>query len=247
MFVQKGAQMDYLVHLWQCPASKLDCQVQICSNAFVERDKATRRPHRPTARGDATRARIVQAAAELVAARGVAGTTLDDVMEGSGTSKSQIYHYFADKEALMCAVVKAQADRVLGMQASCLSDIRSLEDLRQWRNQIVKLNRAARGVGGCPIGSLASALADRSEPARELLAGSFRRWESQLASALEAMQERGALSPRARPADLATAVVSALQGGLLLAQTTRSTRPLELALDMALDHVSAHSARARPI
>jgi TetR/AcrR family transcriptional regulator, transcriptional repressor for nem operon len=35
--------------------------------------------------------------------------------------------------------------------------------------------------------------------------------------------------------------VSALQGGLLLAQTTRSTRPLELALDMALDHVSAHS------
>jgi TetR/AcrR family transcriptional regulator, transcriptional repressor for nem operon len=213
----------------------------------VERGKATRQPPQATARGEATRARIVQAAAGLVTARGVAGTTLDDVMEASGTSKSQIYHYFADKEALMCAVVKAQSDRVLGFQASCLSGINSLEDLRQWRNQIVKLNRSVRGAGGCPIGSLASALADRSEEARKLLAGSFQRWESQLAAGLEAMQDRGALSPRARPADLATAVVSAVQGGLLLAQTTRSTRPLELALDMALDHVSAHSVRARSI
>ena len=209
--------------------------------------KSSRKPLQATARGEATRTRIVHAAAELVAARGVAGTTLEDVMEASRTSKSQIYHYFADRDALMCAVVNAQSDRVLGFQASCLSGVRSLEDLRQWRNQVVKLSRAAHGVGGCPIGSLASALADRSEEARELLAGSFRRWESQLAAGLEAMQDRGVLSPRVRPGDLATAILSALQGGLLLAQTTRSARPLELALDMALDHVSTHSMRARSI
>jgi TetR/AcrR family transcriptional regulator, transcriptional repressor for nem operon len=213
----------------------------------MERGKATRKSSeaRVTARGEATRARIVQAAAELVAARGVDATTLDDVMEASRTSKSQIYHYFADKDELMCAVIKAQTDCVLDFQASCLCGVKSLEDLRQWRNQIVKASRAARGVGGCPLGSLASALADRSEEARELLAGSFRRWESQLATGLEAMQSRGILSPRAQPADLATAIVSALQGGLLLAQTTRSTRPLELALDMALEHVSAHAVRSR--
>lgn len=35
--------------------------------------------------------------------------------------------------------------------------------------------------------------------------------------------------------DLATTLMTALQGGLLLAQTTRSTRPLELALDGALE------------
>lgn len=196
-----------------------------------------------TARGEATRSRIVQVAAELVATRGVDGTTLDDVMEASRTSKSQIYHYFADKEALMCAVVKAQSDRVLGFQAVCLSQVRSLEDLRQWRNEVVKLNRASHGAGGCPIGSLASALADRSEEARQLLAKSFQRWEAHLVTGLEAMQDRGILSPRVHAGDLATAIVGALQGGLLLAQTTRSTRPLELALDMALGHVSAHSVR----
>lgn len=209
--------------------------------------KITRTSRPATVRGEATRARIVQAAAELVATRGVAGTTLDDVMEASKTSKSQIYHYFADRDALMCAVVKAQSDRVLGIQASCLSSVNSLEGLRQWRDQVVRINRATHGLGGCPIGSLASALADQSEEARRLLVKSFERWEAQLAASLEAMQNRGILSANVHPGDLATAVVSALQGGLLLAQTTRSTRPLELALDMALDHISAQTVRARSI
>lgn len=205
--------------------------------------KAARIPRHATLRGEATRARIVRAAAELVAARGVASTTLDDVMEASRTSKSQIYHYFADKDALMCAVVKAQSDRVLGFQASCLSSVDSLGGLRQWRNQVVKISRTTRGLGGCPIGSLASALADRSEEARRLLVKSFERWESHVAMSLKKMQDRGVLSPNVHPDDLATAVVSALQGGLLLAQTTRSTRPLELALDMALDHIGVHAVR----
>ncbi|MGH8229266.1 MAG: TetR/AcrR family transcriptional regulator [Steroidobacteraceae bacterium] len=209
--------------------------------------KPSRAPPQATARGQATRARIVQAAAELVAARGVAGTTLDDVMETSRTSKSQIYHYFADKDALMCAVVEAQSDHVLGFQAFCLSSVNSLEGLRQWRDQIVKLNRATHGLGGCPIGSLASALADRSEEARRLLVKSFERWETYLAASLKTMQDHGVLSPHMHPGDLATAIVSALQGGLLLAQTTRSTRPLELALDMALGHISAHAGHAKSI
>lgn len=209
--------------------------------------RATQAPPPTTARGEATRARIIRTAAALVAARGVTGTTLEDVMEASSTSKSQIYHYFADKDALMCAVVEAQSDRVLGFQASCLAGVDSLEGLRRWRNQVVRLNRASHGVGGCPIGSLASALADRSEEARQLLVKSFQRWESQLATGLKAMQAHGALSPHVHAGDLATAIVSALQGGLLLAQTTRSTRPLELALDMALDYISAHSARAQSI
>ena len=52
------------------------------------------------------------------------------------------------------------------------------------------------------------------------------------------MRDSGKLKPEANPAELATAVIAALQGGLLLAQTTRSSRPLELALDMAIGHIA---------
>jgi TetR/AcrR family transcriptional repressor of nem operon len=195
-----------------------------------------------TTRGAATRARIIAAASQLVAEHGVAETRLDDIMAASGTSKSQIYHYFVDREALMCAVVEAQSERVLGFQESCLSQVRSIGDLRAWRDTIVEINRSKRGVGGCPIGSLASELADRSESARETLARSFAQWESYIAAALEAMRREGKLSQTAQVLDMAVGIVAALQGGLLMAQTTRSTRPLEIALDMALDHVSRQAA-----
>lgn len=193
-----------------------------------------------TARGAATRARIVDAAADLVYMRGVGGTSLDDVLEASGTSKSQLYHYFADKAALVREVITVQTESILAGQEPYLHQLDSLAGLRLWRDAIVEKNRASGGVGGCPLGSLASELAERSDHTRELLTACFQNWQSYLVEGLRAMQDRGELAPSADPAALATAVMSALQGGLLLSQTHRSTQPLELALDMALEHVAHH-------
>ncbi len=204
--------------------------------------KAHARRARPTtARGAATRARIVEAAAGLVYRRGASATSLEDIMEASATSKSQLYHYFADKDALMRAVIEFQTRRVMGVQAAQLDVVDSLAGLRRWRDAVVSMNKAARGVGGCPLGSLASELSDRSEGARALLAHGFELWESHLEQGLRAMRNRGEIKPEADPAELATAVIAALQGGLLLAQTTRRSRPLELALDMAIGHIARQS------
>ena len=204
--------------------------------------KSHARLARPTtARGAATRARIVEAAAGLVYRRGASATSLEDIMEASATSKSQLYHYFADKDALMRAVIEFQTRRVMGVQAAHLDVVDSLAGLRRWRDAVVSMNKAARGVGGCPLGSLASELSDRSEGARALLAHGFELWESRLEQGLLAMRDRGEIKPEADPAELATAVIAALQGGLLLAQTTRRSRPLELALDMAIGHIARQS------
>lgn len=201
-------------------------------------------PRRLTTRGAATRARIVAAAADLVFARGVAGTSLDDVMAASATSKSQLYHYFDDKDALLREVIAFQTRRVLDFQGPQLHHLDSLAGLRAWRDAIVTSNRTRQGAGGCPLGSLASELADSSEDARVLLVDSFRSWEAPLAAGLGRMRRRGDLAADADPAVLATAIMAALQGGLLLAQTMRDSQPLALALDMALEHVAHRTADA---
>ncbi len=197
-----------------------------------------------TSRGTATRLRIIEAASQMVKKHGVAGTTLDDVMAASGTSKSQIYHYFKDRNALMCAVVEATSKNVLSFQEACLSRARTFEDLRAWRDKIVEINRLKCVVGGCPIGSLASELADRSETIHYELAQSFAQWEAHVAAALEAIRRHGDLSQAADIPKLAIGIVAALQGGLLMAQAARVTQPLEVALDMALGHVSRQLATA---
>lgn len=185
----------------------------------------------------ATRARIVEAAADLVRAHGVANTSLDAVLAASNASKSQLYHYFADKDDLVLAVIQRQTECLLTAQESLLKGFKSLAGLRRWRDALVELTRQTNGAGGCPLGSLVPELAESPRP-RALLAEGFARWEAYLVAGFTAMRARGELKPGAEPADLATAVLTALQGGLLLAQTMRSTRPLELALDMALQHVA---------
>src|SRR6202521_6385004 len=132
-------------------------------------------PRSLTARGAATRSRIVEAAADLIYAHGVERTSLDDVMAASGVSKSQLYHYFADKDALVLEVIARQTDRVLDAQRPQLEALDSLPALKAWRDAIIRLNEALQ-YRGCPLGSLASELASDSEPARKRLADSFSMW-----------------------------------------------------------------------
>jgi len=197
-----------------------------------------------TARGAATRARIVEVAADLIYAHGVERTSLDDVMAVGGVSKSQLYHYFADKDALVLEVIAKQTERVLDAQQPHLEALDSLSALKVWRDAFVRLNKAAQGKG-CPLGSLASELANDSEPARKRLAESFSMWGDRIERGLVKMQERGELAASANPHDLSLALLSAVEGGLLLAKTAQLSRPLEIALDMAIDHVARH-VTARP-
>jgi AcrR family transcriptional regulator len=201
-------------------------------------------PRSLTARGAATRARIVNVAADLINAHGVERTSLDDVMAESGVSKSQLYHYFADKDALVLEVIARQTERVLDGQRPHLEALDSLPALKAWRNAIVRLNKAAQSKG-CPLGNLASELANDSEPARTRLADSFSMWRDRIERGLAKMRERGELAASVDPHDLALALLSAVEGGLLLAKTVQTSRPLEIALDMAIDHVARHVA-ARP-
>lgn len=195
---------------------------------------------RLTARGAVTKARIVAAAASLVRERGVAGTSLDAVMTATGTSRSQLYHYFDNKDALISEVIKAQLGRVIAAQEPRLREVSSWEGLQRWCDHLVAMTRATQGVGGCPLGSLVGELADRSNSARHELAQSFAEWQSYLTEGLATMRDNGELAADADADELGLTMMSALQGGLLMAQTTRSARPLELALNMALGHIAGY-------
>jgi TetR/AcrR family transcriptional regulator, transcriptional repressor for nem operon len=188
-----------------------------------------------TRKGVQTRRRIVAAAADLILQQGVAGTTLDDVRAEAEVSSSQIYHYFADKEALVRAVVDYRAQTVVGeIHEPMLAAIEGIDGLRAWRDTIVSIQEAAGCLGGCPLGSLGSELAELDHVARGDVAAGCSRWEAAIRACLQGMSDRGQLVPAADPGQLATAMLAALQGGLLLAQIERSVRPLAAALDVMI-------------
>ena len=195
-----------------------------------------------TAKGLATRARIIAAAAELVFAHGVARTSIEDVQQRAGVSASQMYHYFTDKDDLIRAVIAHQTDGILAAQRPVLDELDSFAALERWRDLLIDLQEKRHCVGGCPIGSIAAELAD-VDPRPHSSRSGFERWEAPIRDGLARMRARGDLRPDTDTDTLALALLAALQGGLLLTQTRRNTASLRAGLDTVLGHIRTHAAR----
>jgi TetR/AcrR family transcriptional regulator, transcriptional repressor for nem operon len=194
---------------------------------------------RLTRKGEATRERIVAAAARLTLQRGVVGTSLDEVKAAADVSSSQLYHYFADKHELIRAVIAYRTDMVLDSQQPLVGQLDSIEALRVWRDHTVGVTRHVNCEGGCPIGALVGELAETDPEARADIAAGFRRWEDEIRRGLRTMHERGDLRADADPDRLALGLLGALEGGLLLTQVRRDPAPLEASLDVMLDHIES--------
>jgi AcrR family transcriptional regulator len=192
-----------------------------------------------TPRGEATRARIVESAAELVLAGGVGGTGLDDIRAATATSKGQLFHYFpGGKSELVGAIASFQADRVLAAQEPWLSRLATWEDWRGWRAAVLA-HYGSQPHWGCPIGALAGELTGTDPDRAAEVAAHMERWRGLLEAGVVHLRDAGEISPDADPRALSFAIFAALQGGLLLIASAESIEPLEAALDGALAMLAA--------
>jgi len=186
-----------------------------------------------TAKGAATRERIVAAAAEEIRINGVAGTTLDDVAARSRTSKGQIFHYFAGgKDELLVAVAQYEADRVLRDQQPHLGELDSWPAWQRWADAVV--DRYERQGPRCPLGVLLTEIGRSSAAAQQVTTTLLHQWQDHVAAGVRRMQERGLVSTRFDPQRSAAAIIAGVQGGVVLLMTTGSSEHLRAALDASM-------------
>lgn len=190
-----------------------------------------------TAKGMATRQRIIAAASMLILEHGVERATLEEIQSAAQVSASQLYHYFEDKSALLHAVIDYRSTFVLGSHRAILDRLDSFEALNEWRDMIVNMLDAQECVGGCPLGSLASSLAEADPIAREALERSFAEWERMLSHGLAAMRENGELRQDIDANALATSILASVQGGFLLSQTRRDSMSVRIAIDASIGYL----------
>ena len=192
-----------------------------------------------TGRGRASRERIVERAAELFAERGVAATSLDEVLAAAGAGKSQLYHYFRGRDELVAAAIQLRCTQVLAGLTQALGTVASLAELEQALAGFADAYEQM-GLPGCPIGSLATQVAEHNEDARLQPAAAFDAWEQLFAGALERMRDRGELRADASPAVLATALLASIEGGMVLSQTRKDPASLRIAVEAGLGQVRTH-------
>ncbi|WP_255836310.1 TetR/AcrR family transcriptional regulator [Mycobacteroides abscessus] len=197
---------------------------------------AVQRHRKLTEKGQATRAQILEQAAELIHTKGVAATNNEQLRRVTGISGSQLNHYFPTKESLVMAVIEWQTEQVMRFYGSeQFAGFDTIEALRSWVDYYVTHESAYRD--GCTLGSLASQIIKSDLQVHDELARAFDQWRNIFRDGLRRMQSLGRLSATADPTQLADLLLSAFQGGMLLTQVQRDVTPLKNALHAAIDHV----------
>ncbi len=195
-----------------------------------------------TPKGLATRQRIIDGAAAEIREAGVTEVTLDDVCQRTGTSKSQLFHYFPEgKEQLLLAVAYYEADRVLAYQEPYLERLESWAAWEAWRNAVVDHYR--QQGQHCPLSMVVGHLGRTTPGAQAVTAELFRRWQEELAAGIRHMQRQGDIAADLDVGRATAALVASIQGGVLIMLATGQVAPLEAALDVAIEHLAASPRR----
>lgn len=208
-----------------------------------QRDFATA-DERYTSKGLATRARIIERAAELILERGVRGTSLVDVRKAAGVSGSQLSHYFADKQELTRHVIAARSGFVHEFHAR--PEIRRLDTLpalRRWAQLSWEQSGLNFLQNGCVYGSLTGELLEADDVLLDDLAAGYGRWLQLFEDGLGSMLDRGTLNGDADARHLAVALLGAHQGGAMLTHMTQSPDFFRTAVNAAIDYVSSFRVR----
>lgn len=183
-----------------------------------------------TAKGRETRRRIVEGAAAEIRVRGVAQTTLDDIMARTHTSKSQLFHYFpGGKEELLLGVATLESQRVIDDQEPHLSGLTSWSAWRRWRDAVV--DRYRRQGQNCPIAVLMSEIGRTTPGAQAVTAELMAKWHGAIATGIRSMQQQGKVATRIDAERAGAALLAGIQGGVGIMLATGDLSYLEAALD----------------
>lgn len=173
------------------------------------------------ARESGARGRMIVAAADMLARRGLNATSIREVTRRADAPFGSTYHYFPDgKEQVVVAAVSHAGDRISEQLAQCLQagPVEGLRDfLAQWRDVLIRSDFRL----GCPVVAAVEEPVDAAhEKILDAAAGVFANWTDHLRQSLEAH----GWTPDAA-ADVAVLAVASLEGAIALCRARREIGP----------------------
>jgi TetR/AcrR family transcriptional regulator, transcriptional repressor for nem operon len=180
-------------------------------------------------KGEQTKQEIIRKAAPIFNQRGYDGAALSDLMKATGLEKGGIYRHFDSKqqlagEAFDYAWKLALETRLEGTEQITNSVDRLKQIVRNFRDR-----SAGLVPGGCPLLNTAIDSDDGNPQLREKARGALGGWLERLGSIIEEGQQRGEIRKDVEYAELATLIVSTLEGSLMITRLQRNREPVDSA------------------
>ena len=173
-----------------------------------------------------SREKTLSAAVKLFSQRGYHGTVLQDILDAGGAPRGSLYFHFPKgKEQIGEAAVQLGTDGVRQFITDAAQTSGNVQAflVKLARGMAANLERSGYREG-CPVATTALETAAQSDVLGRAARTAFQTWEQEIKRALISFGMKASQADRT-----ATAVLSQLEGALLLARTYRSLEPMQRA------------------
>ena len=182
-------------------------------------------------KGERTRERILAEARLLFKQKGFGATTINDLLDASGTTKGNLYFHFADKEAVALEVLRREQQSFYGFLEQAFSGKTAAAGLDHFFNQALEKHRQQGFVGGCLFGNTALETSDTAPLFAALVQEVFAEWINVFAEKIAAAQTARQIRTDLPAGELAELAVVTIEGGIMLSRLQKSADPLKRSLE----------------
>ncbi|BEU28493.1 TetR/AcrR family transcriptional regulator [Paraburkholderia sp. 22B1P] len=171
---------------------------------------------------------------EVFQTRGYEGTSLPDLLEGTGLSRGSLYKAFGDKRTLFLAALDRYTTDNISSLRKALSEGPALEAIRSALLGIAKTSAFAVGERGCLVVGSTTEMASKDEEVKKFIQQTFSRMQRFLREAIERGQQSGDIAKRHSAETLSRFLLCTIEGMGVLGKTGRTEKEMSEIVDVAL-------------
>lgn len=188
-------------------------------------------------KGEATKQKIIDTAAELIHANGMNVVSVGDILKVSETGKSQFYSHFNSRDDLIRKVLERNEKRICDAISKPLE---SWDDVRSWIFMHLDFQKDYGFERGCPFGTAAYALKSNQDEERGPLQEILDTLRDRLISFLKREMNEGRLKKRTDAKALASFTIASIQGALIIGLIEQNENGIRDALEQCLAHLESY-------
>ena len=183
---------------------------------------------------------IIEQAAVLFNEKGIAGTSVDEVIEAASISKGCFYGHFESKEELSFACVDYMLEQLTERRTSALNKQTTAREKIYAFMEINKNPLKSFFAGGCPIVNLSTESDDTSPVIKKKVKTMLNTAIALFTSILQEGIDKKELSNQLVPAEFATKMFLSIEGANAICRVLNSANPMHIVADSLKKELSAY-------
>ncbi|MDZ7964321.1 MAG: TetR/AcrR family transcriptional regulator [Nostoc sp. DedSLP03] len=170
-------------------------------------------------KGEETKIRILEQAAELFNQQGYAGSSMSDIMRVTGLQKGGIYNHFQSKDDLALQAFDFAIARIKQHTRFALrSKHHAVERLQAIIEVFSSFAENPPIKGGCPLLNTAVESDDAHPALRQRAQQAMNSWLHLICRIIEKGIKKGEIRPEVSADEIATIIIATLEGGIMISK-----------------------------